>query len=229
MTVFRLRAARNSATPLLAAVLVSLCGSHVVRAETSAHSPAGLTLKSLVLSAQDIRSAYGPGGKLAAGITVTNAMEKSTSAQTGLSSAQAGLVGRQTGYIAEYIWNRTPSLKGTVVQYPAGVFSVTSNVNVYRTSSYAQNVMTLVPTIKLKKHPGVTNSLSSVGGVGDKAFLDTERTVAKNTTTSYAVSVEFVQGRYLGFVFVDSYVTKPTVSTVINLAKLIDSRVRSGG
>ena len=229
MTVFRLRTARIGAAPLLAVALLTLCGSGGVLANTSTHALAGSTLKSLGLSTQDVRSAYGPGGKLAAGMTVTNAMEKGTNTATGLTNAQAGLVGRQTGYIAEYIWTRMPSMKGTKVQYPAGVFAVTSIVTEYRASSYAQNVMTLAPTIKLKKHPGVTNTLSTLGGVGDKAFLSTQRTVAKNATTSYAAYVEFVQGRYLVLISVNNYETKPSVSTIVGLAKLVAGRVRSGG
>jgi len=197
MTVFRWRVWRNGAAPILAAVLVSLLGSQSVLAKASVHSPAGLTLKSLSLSVQDIKSVYGPGGKLAAGMTVTNAMIKSTGAATGLNSSQAGLIGRQTGYVAEYIWSRMPSLKGSVVQYPAGVFAVTSIITVYRASSYAQSAMALAQTIKIKKHPGVTSKYSPLSGVGEKAYLEIQRTVAKNATTSYGVYVVFEQGRYL--------------------------------
>jgi hypothetical protein len=229
MTVFRSRAALNGATPFLAAVLVSLCGSQSVLAETSAHNRTGLTLKSLALSAQEVKSAYGPGGKLAAGMTLTNTMLKSTGTQPGLSSAQAGLVGRQTGYIAEYTWKRMPSLKGSVVRYPAGVFAVTSIITVYRAPSYAQNVMALMPTIKLKKHPGVTSKVSPLAGVGEKAYLVIQSTVAKKATTSYGVYVEFVQGRYLEVVAVNGYVTQPAESTVVSLAKVLASRARSAG
>jgi hypothetical protein len=229
MTVFRWSAWRNGAAPILAAVLVSLSGSQSVLAKATVHSPAGLTLKSLSLSAQDVKSAYGKGSKLAAGMTVTNKMINSTGAATGLSSAQAGLVGRQTGYIAEYTWNRMPTLKGSVVQYPAGVFAVTSIITVYRASSYAQNVMALMPTIKLKKHPGVTSKVSPLAGVGEKAYLEIQRTVAKNATTSYGVYVDFVQGRYLEIADVNGYVTQPAESTVVSLAKLLASRARSGG
>jgi hypothetical protein len=229
MTVFRWCGRRNGAAPILAAVLVSLLGSQSVLAKATVHSPAGSTLKSLALSAQEVKSAYGPGGKLAAGMTVTNAMLKSTGAATGLSSAQAGLIGRQTGYVAEYIWSRMPSLKGSVVQYPAGVFAVTSIITVYRASSYAQNAMALAQTIKIKKHPGVTSKFSPLAGVGEKAYLEIQRTVAKNATTSYGVYVVFVQGRYLELVSVNGYVTQPAESTVVSLAKLQVSRARSGG
>jgi hypothetical protein len=227
MTVFRSRAALNGATLFLAAVLVSLCGSQSVLAETSAHRT-GLNLKSLALSAQEIKSAYGSGGKLK-GTTVTNAMIQSTGTQPGLTSVQAGLVGRQTGYIAEYTWNRTPSLKGSVVQYPAGVFGVSCIITVYHASSYAQNVMAAIPTIKRRKYPGVTSKVSHLAGVGEKAYLEIQTTVAKNATTSYGVYVDFVQGRYLEIVAVNGYVTQPAESTVVSLAKVLASRARSAG
>lgn len=229
MTVFRGRGWRYGAASILAPMIVSLSGSHIVLAKASVHSPASVSLKSLALSVHDVQSAYGAGGKLAAGTTVTNAMIKTTGTQPGLSSVQSGLLGRQTGYIAEYIWSRMPRLKGSVVVYPAGVFSVSSIITVYRASSYAQNVMAAIPTIKLKKHPGVTSKVSSLAGVGEKAYLEIQRTVAKNTTTSYGVYVDFLQGRYLEVVAVDGYVTQPAASTVVSLAKVLAGRARSGG
>lgn len=228
-TVFRWCGRRNGAAPILAAVLVSLLGSQSVLAKATVHSPAGSTLKPLALSAQEVKSAYGKGSKLATGMTVTNKMINSTGAATGLSSAQAGLVGRQTGYIAEYTWNRMPSLNRGVVHYPAGVFAVTNIITVYRASSYAQNVMAAMPTIKRTKHPGVTSKVSPLAGVGEKAYLEIQTTVAKKATTSYGVYVDFVQGRYLEIVAVNGYVTQPAESTVVSLAKLLASRARSAG
>jgi hypothetical protein len=190
-----------------------------------AASPRAASLGSLVLSSSDVAHAYGSGFRQAISIAVPNSSLKALKGQVG-----EALVGRVTGY--ERFFTRTNAATTNPRAKPkAGVYSVISALNVYKTSSYAISDIRAALKAKIPSTKGVkfTYHISGLSGVGDSAVLITARTTVTGLPVTDSVEIAFVRGRYVAIFDAGAYGGAPSTSTAIALSKVMDARIRSNG
>jgi hypothetical protein len=197
---------------LLAMATVPTVSPQALAATTGSRPPAA-SLSSLVLSAGDVRSAYGSGLRQVLSKVMDNRLAILTFGAIGSDMAVTAS-GRVTGY--ETVFYRSPH----------GIYNVVSSVNVYKAPSYAQAVITNALRTGAKPIAGLTIKVSSTSGVGSAALLETKQSSAAGL---YTLLIGFQRGKYTAAVDVGSSASKPTMSTVLGLAKLIDGRIQAHG
>jgi hypothetical protein len=216
---------RWTLTPVLlgAAALPLHAADTPVSAAGMTH-PAAVSLSSLVLSARDVRAAYGSGFKLVVSREITNRL---AAASAGIvPGAGSLLTGRVTGWSDSYLRIHYV-VHGQKVTVSPGVNTVASGVNLYKAAQYARAALTYAMHARVRQQKGLTVQQSSLTRVGEAALLEVTRTVATGIPPLYSVVIAFLRGRYTASVDVSAYSSKPTTSSALNLARLIDGRLRS--
>jgi hypothetical protein len=157
-----------------------------------------------------VRAAYGAGFKVVFSKAISNQQAILSFGTIGTGLAVT-LSGRVTGYDLAY-------QRGF-----RGLYNVVSTVNVYKSTSDAQRALTNALR-NPKSPPGLTLRVAATSGVGSKALLET-----KHVASFYALLIGFQRGRYTAAIEVGSNGSKPAMSTVLSLAKLVDGRIQSHG
>lgn len=179
----------------------------------------------LLLTLGDVQTAYGSGFALVSSREITNRMAAGTSAGV-VPGTGSLLTGRITGYVASYLRIRYAARGGQATVSP-GVTTVSSGVNLYKASRYAQGALAYgMQQAGTRQPKGLTVHLSHLSGVGDAALLEVSRPAA-GLRSNYLVLIAFQRGRYMSTVDVGAYGKQPTTATVLNLARLVDGRIRS--
>jgi hypothetical protein len=198
--------------PLLLMVAVVVVPSPRVSVAAPARSgPSSTSLSSLLPSPSNVRAAYGAGFKMVLSTAISNQQAILTFGAVGTGPTGVTLSGRVTGYDLAY-------QRGY-----RGLYNVVSTVNVYKATGDAQRAVANALR-NPKSLPGLKLGVAATSGVGSKALL-----VTKHVASIYSLLVGFQRGRYTAAVEVGSIGSKPAMSTVLGLAKVIDSRIQSHG
>jgi hypothetical protein len=197
--------------PLLLTVAVVVVRSPQASVAAPAGSgPSSTSLSSLLPSPNNVRAAYGAGFKVVFSKTISNQLAILAFGTIGTGLAVT-LSGRVTGYDIAYLRGFT------------GLYNIVSTVNVYKSTGDAQRALTNALR-KPKSTTGLTMRVSATSGVGSKALLET-----KQAASLYTLLIGFQRGRYTAAIEVGSNGSKPAMSTVLGLAKLVDGRIQSHG
>lgn len=197
--------------PVLAVLLLG--GTAFVSGAQAApsHRPAHGSIKSVALTTSDVSHVYGGTFKAFMSGVISNhelaTTEKSVKSTPGFSTLQAG---RVTGY--DSVWVRGIKTAATL--------SVINSVNEYHNSSFPQALFS--HAFKTPKVKGMT--LTPFSGVGDQAFMLTERS---HGSTNFGIM--FRRGRYVASVIAGSEHGTSGLSNVSKLAAIEDQRIQAHG
>lgn len=184
-------------------------------------------LSALVVSAADVKSAYGSGFRPTFAQVVSNKVAGIAYSALGPGGVPL-IAGRISGYVSGFTRYLATFRKGKVT-VGRGVNSVLSGVNAYKASRDAQRSVTYGLTARFKPPKGLTVHVSRLTGVGNVAVLETVRTALKGIPTSYGLVIAFERGRYTADVIASAYGGPPSESSVLALARLMDGRIHAHG
>lgn len=191
-------------TTTLLVVLVP-AGVQIAKA-TPASRAIHASLKSLVLTKADVTRVYGSGFTGGRGVAQKNTSDKSKCANA--KSAD------------EYVISFSKS----------NGFSVFSNVSAFKDASTVQCELRYGLTLlkQENKIKGYKIYSSSLGGIGDSAYLVTS-TIVSGTTHIYATDVIFLKGRYAASVEASGRQSNIKTNDVVGLAHVVEARINNGG
>jgi hypothetical protein len=191
------------ATTLLAALVPA--GVQLANA-TPASRAIHASLKSFVLTKADVTSVYGSGFTAGRGLAQKNTSDKSKCANAKSADEYVVSFSRSNG------------------------FTVFSNVSAFKDASTVQCELRygLILIKQENKIKGVKMHSSSLGGIGDSAYLVTS-TIASGKTHIYGTDVIFTKGRYAASVEVGGKQSNIKTNDVVGLAHVVEGRISSGG
>jgi hypothetical protein len=185
------------------------------------------SLSSLLLSASDVKRAYGSGFRVLISQATTNSALRKTLGSGGAAALQ-GLTGRVSGYESMYT-HQLMTVKGKKVTAKPGVSLVLSGVNEYQSAGFAHRALSLTEHSKAKLPKGTTEHVAPLPGVGESGSILSVHTVVAGIPPTDSVYIGFQRGRYTAIVDVAAYGGKPNGNTILGLARLMDARIRSKG
>jgi hypothetical protein len=227
MRSFRLIAARFLAALLtigsIGGAITPLTPRHGVEAE-AVSAP---SLSSLLLSASDIKRAFGSGFHVLLSRATTNSELRKTFGSKG-TTALPGLTGRVSGYESMYT-HQLMTVKGAKVTAKPGISLVLSGVNEYQNTGFAHRAISLTEHSKAKLPKGTTEHVAPLPGIGDSGAILSVHTVVAGIPPTDSVYIGFQRDKYTAIVDVAAYGGKPNGNTILWLARLMDARIRSKG
>jgi hypothetical protein len=218
---------RGSWRAALGAALVLTALAPAALAAPARHAP-NASASGTVLSLSDVTSAYGSGFKQTLGKAIKSSELDKSITLPGGKSARPKITDFVTGYQNAYT-RRLMSIKKGKVTFKPGVSQVDSAVYVFKSSSSPNALLQyLQQSFKKQKLPkGLAFKITAVKLVGDGGLLEitSEKASSVLPTGVAGIGLFFRHGQFLAGVTVTSYGRGASLSSLVSLAKKVDSHL----
>jgi hypothetical protein len=190
-----------------------------------AHHAANSSVKGVLLSLGDVTAAYGSGFKQSMSRPITTKDVSKSTTLPGVKNIRINPSDFVGGYQNLFSRSSITFKKGKLTIKP-GVSSVSSAVWVFKNSSTPEVLVRYFLHYKLKMPKGFSFKLTAANLVGDDGVLETSSfKMTKPAMSGGGVGLIFRHGQFLGMVTTSSYGPAPSLSSVVALAKKLDSRL----